>query len=87
VSATAGAIPPRRNYGFTMSIRYMMLTPNKGSTEIHRYMESELLEVFGQAGVEQIKTNGYFVQPLTGIWIDMERAASERTSQIKKVIG
>lgn len=64
-------------------IRYMMLTPNKGSTEVHRYLETELLEVFGQAGVEQIKANGYFVQPRSGIWIDMERAASERTSQIK----
>jgi hypothetical protein len=79
--ATARAITPALLKDPTM-IRYMMLTPRKGAPEIHRYLQTELLEVFGKAGVEQIETNGYFIQPLTGIWVDMERAARERAEQI-----
>ena len=59
-----------------------MFTADKdGTTEVHRYTEGEVAEVFGPDAVA-LDEHGFF-QKQTGIWIDMERAASERTSQIK----
>ena len=62
-------------------MRYMMFTGNDGSTEVHRYEDTEVTEVFGPDAVA-LDEHG-FVQTHGGIWVDMERAARKRTSQIK----
>lgn len=66
-------------------IRHLMFTADKdGSTEVHRYTDDELAEAFGHDAVA-LDEHGFF-KTHGGIWIDMERAASERTSQIKNQI-
>ncbi|WP_338822124.1 hypothetical protein WDM22_38560 [Bradyrhizobium septentrionale] len=59
-----------------------MFTADKdGTTEVHRYTDGEVADVFGRDAVA-LDEHGFF-KTHGGTWIDMERAASERTSQIK----
>ena len=63
-------------------MRYLMFTADKdGNTEVHRYNDDEVTEVFGKDAVA-LDEHGV-LQTHSGIWVDMERAARKRTEQIK----
>ncbi len=61
-------------------MRYLMFTASDGTTDVHRYSDAEVAEVFGNDAVA-LNTDGHVVRH-GGIWVDMERAAKERTEQI-----
>jgi hypothetical protein len=63
-------------------MRYLMFTGNDGRTEVHRYEDTEMAEIFGEdaASIDE----GGFVRTHGGIWVDMERAAKKRTEHIKR---
>ena len=66
-------------------MRYLMFTGNDGRTEVHRYNDDEVTEVFGKDDAVALDEHGV-LQTHSGIWVDMERAARKRTEQIK-VLG
>jgi hypothetical protein len=65
-------------------MRYLMFTGNDGRVEVHCYNDSEIAEVFGRDAAA-LNAQGFFLKQ-TGIWVDMERAATKRTEQIKMAI-
>jgi hypothetical protein len=65
-------------------MRYLMFTGNDGRTEVHRYNDDEVTEVFGKDAVA-LDEHGFF-QTHGGIWVDMEHAAKKRTEQIKTAL-
>jgi hypothetical protein len=65
-------------------MRYLMFTADKdGATEVHRYNDDEVTEVFGKDAVA-LDEHGFF-KTHAGIWVDMERVAKKRTEQIRMV--
>ena len=66
-------------------MRYLMFTAGKDSaTEVHRYNDDEVIEVFGKDAV-LLDAHGFF-KTHGGIWVDMEHAAKKRTEQIKMAL-
>jgi hypothetical protein len=65
-------------------MRYLMFTGNDGRTEVHRYNDDEVTEVFGKDAVA-LDEHGFF-QTHRGIWVDMKHAAKKRTEQIKMAL-
>jgi hypothetical protein len=66
-------------------MRYLMFTGNDGRTEIMRYSDNEVAEVFGKDAAA-LNAQGFFLKQ-TGIWVDMEREAKKRTAQIKTAMA
>ena len=66
-------------------MRYLTFTGNDGRTEVHRYNEDEVTELFGKEA-PALAANGFLTTP-RGIWVDMGHAAQQRTEQIKMVLN
>jgi hypothetical protein len=65
-------------------MRYLMFTDKDGRTEVHRYNDDEVTEVF-RTNADALNAQGFYLAH-NGIWVDMEREAKKRTEQIKKAM-
>jgi hypothetical protein len=65
-------------------MRYLMFTSHSGKTDVHRYSDDEVAEVF-RNDAAALNAQGFFLSH-SGIWVDMEREAKKRTEQIKKAM-
>jgi hypothetical protein len=65
-------------------MRYLMFTGNDDRTEVHRYSDDEVTEVFGK-DAPALDAMGFVTTP-RGIWVDIESAARKRTEQIKMAL-
>jgi hypothetical protein len=61
----------------------LLYTAANGQTEMHNYDADELAEVFGPEAYTQIIAQGVAFTADGGIWVDMMRAAQERTSRAR----
>ena len=61
-------------------MRYLMFTGHDGRIDMHRHTDGEMAEVFHRDAAA-LDEHGFIVKH-GGIWVDMERAAKERTAQI-----
>jgi len=62
---------------------HLLYTAPNGQTETHTYNDAEVAEVFGAEAAAQILTQGVAFTADGGIWVDMMRAAQERTSRAR----
>ena len=64
-------------------MRYLMFTGNDDRTEVHRYSDDEVTEIFGKAA-PALDAMG-FLNTRRGIWVDMEHAAKKRKGRLHKL--
>jgi hypothetical protein len=61
----------------------LLYTAANGQTEMHNYDADELAEVFGPEAYTQIIAQGVAFTADGGIWVDMMRAAQQRTERAR----